>query len=78
LHKILIAKRRKEYGKAEKDKTQAIALLKALIETKRLDSIQTAYNSIPKTWRDNIIRELGSFNESIPTDIRLLLETLPQ
>ena len=63
LHKLLVAKRRKEKGKAEKDKIQAIALLKALHEFNQTDSIHTAYEVIPKTWQKTIKQELFDLGE---------------
>ena len=63
LHKLLIAKRRKKNAKAEKDRIQAIALLKALNEFNQIDSIRIAFEAMPKTWQKTIKQELLDLDE---------------
>ena len=47
LHKLLIAERRKERTKAEKDRAQAIALLIALNDSGEIETIRTVYDAMP-------------------------------
>ena len=47
LHKLLIAGRRKERTKAEKDRAQAIALLIALNDSGEIETIRTVYDAMP-------------------------------
>jgi len=49
LHKLLIAGRRKEGTKAEKDRAQAIALLTALIDSGETETIHTVLDAMPKS-----------------------------
>ena len=63
LHKLLIAKRRKQKGKAEKDRVQAIALLRALNDFNKTEAVRTAYHAMPKGWRKNIKQELFDLGE---------------
>ena len=70
LHKLLIAKRRKEKAKAEKDRIQAIALLKALNEFNQINSIRIAYEAMPKTWQKTIKQELLDLDEEKLVDFK--------
>lgn len=63
LHKLLIAGRRKERTKAEKDRVQAIALLIALNDSGEIETIRTVYDAMPKSWRKTIKRELLALGE---------------
>jgi hypothetical protein len=63
LHKLLIAGRRKERTKAEKDRVQAIALLIALNDSGEIETIRTVYDAMPKSWRKTIKRELLAIGE---------------
>lgn len=63
LHKLLIAGRRKERTKAEKDRAQAIALLIALNDSGEIETIRTVYDAMPKSWRKTIKRELLALGE---------------
>jgi len=63
LHKLLIAGRRKEGTKAEKDRAQAIALLTALIDSGETETIHTVLDAMPKSWRKTIKRELLALGE---------------
>ena len=72
LHKLLIAKRRKEEAKAEKDRQQAIALLIALNKYDTSGSVNIAYTAMPKTWQKVIKQELIILGEEklVPVLIR--------
>lgn len=63
LHKLLIAGRRKERTKAEKDRAQAIALLIALNDSGEIGTIRTVYDAMPKSWGKTIKRELLALGE---------------
>lgn len=63
LQKLLIAKRRKEKGKAEKDRAQSIAILTALSETSGFEIVRALYRSIPKSWQRTIRQELAAMDE---------------
>ena len=63
LHKLLIAGRRKERVKAEKDRAQAIALLTALNDSGETETIRTVHDAMPKSWRKTIKRELLALGE---------------
>ena len=58
LHKLLIAGRRKDKEKAEKDRAQAIALLIALNASGETENIRKVFDAMPKSWRKTIRREL--------------------
>jgi hypothetical protein len=60
LHKLLIAKRRKEKGKAEKDRVQAVALLIALQESGEIETAGTSFKAMPRSWQKTIKQELAS------------------
>jgi len=63
LHKLLIAGRRKDKEKAEKDRAQAIALLIALNASGETESICKVFDAMPKSWRKTIRRELLALGE---------------
>jgi len=63
LDKLLIAGRRKERTKAEKDRAQAIALLIALNDSGEIETIRTVYDAMPKSWGKTIKRELLALGE---------------
>ena len=63
LHKLLIAGRRKEKTKAEKDRAQATALLLALKDSGEIKTIRTVYDGMPKSWRKTIRQELLAFGK---------------
>jgi hypothetical protein len=60
---LLIAGRRKEGTKAEKDRDQAIALLTALNDSGEPETIRTVYDAMPKSWRKTIKQELLALGE---------------
>ena len=63
LHKLLIAGRRKDKEKAEKDRAQAIALLIALNASGEIENIRKVFDTMPKSWRKTIRRELLGLGE---------------
>ena len=63
LQKLLVAGRRKERGKAEKDRTQAVAVLRALLASKEFGSVRTLHDSMPQSWQKTIKHELTELGE---------------
>lgn len=63
LHKLLIANRRKQKEKSEKDRTQAVALLAALNESNEIEIVRELYQSMPKSRQKTIRRELLDLEE---------------
>ncbi|MFC1461052.1 GSU2403 family nucleotidyltransferase fold protein [Verrucomicrobiota bacterium] len=63
LHKLLIAGRRKEKAKAEKDRSQATALLNALNDSGEIKTVRTVYCAMPNSWRKTIKKELLALGE---------------
>ncbi|MBI5399208.1 hypothetical protein HZB07_01130 [Candidatus Saganbacteria bacterium] len=62
LHKLIIAQRRRNSEKKEKDFAAAINVIEALIEKKEEIELRKAFFSIPKKWQDKInkgLKELG-------------------
>ncbi len=64
LQKLLIAKRRKQLDKSEKDRTQAVAILRALHDAKKMDTVHELYKAMPKSWQKTITQELTNLRES--------------
>lgn len=64
LHKLLIAPRRKEAGKAEKDRGQAVALLETLKEMGEMALVKNALSEMPKSWQATIHKELAALGEA--------------
>jgi hypothetical protein len=69
LHKLLIADRRQNADKAEKDRTQAVALLKALDESGELGTVKDIFQSMPGSWQKNIRSELTNLDETALLDL---------
>ena len=63
LQKLLVAGRRKERGKAEKDRTQAAAVLRALLSTEEFGMVGALYCSMPKSWQKTIKHEFTELGE---------------
>jgi hypothetical protein len=63
LHKLLIASRRKQKEKAEKDKAQAVALLKALNESGEINTVRAIFQAMPNRWQNTIRQELADLGE---------------
>ncbi len=70
LHKLIIFQRRLKPDKAQKDRDTALRILKALIEKGEARKIRQVFDSVPKKWRDKILRGL---NESEDADIIVIL-----
>ena len=71
IHKLLIAGRRKQAGKSEKDRSQAIGVLRSLRATGRMDTAAAVFRSIHEAWRNTVRRELASLGAA---DLLALLE----
>lgn len=69
LHKLLIAKRRKQKAKAEKDRIQAVALLMALNNHGEIETVRSVYQAMPKSWQKTIKRELLDLGEEKVLDL---------
>lgn len=63
LQKLLIARRRTQKDKAEKDRSQAIAILEALRASGTFKTVRTLYGSMPKPWQKAIRHELAEMGE---------------
>ena len=63
LHKLIIAQRRKNKAKAEKDHNMAIDLLRALIKKGDSLKIKKTYDRVPHPWRMKILKGLNSTTE---------------
>jgi len=69
LHKLLIAGRRKQKAKAEKDRIQAVALLMALNNRDEIETVRSVYHAMPKSWQKTIKRELLDLGEEEVFDL---------
>ncbi|MCK4785850.1 MAG: hypothetical protein KAV87_18990 [Desulfobacteraceae bacterium] len=69
LHKLLIAGRRKQKAKAEKDRIQAVALLMALKNRDEIETVRSVYHAMPRSWRKIIKRELLDLGEEEVLDL---------
>jgi hypothetical protein len=69
LHKLLIAGRRKNKAKAERDRVQAIALLTALNGAGEIETVRTVYRAMPKSWQKTISDELRALREGQLVDL---------
>lgn len=63
LHKLLVAQRRKEKEKAEKDKRDAVIVIRYLLENNEKETLQTIFHSLPKKWKQMISKSLEEENE---------------
>ena len=64
LHKLLIASRRKEAAKSEKDRNQAISLLQTLRDAGEMPLVMEILRGMPKSWQATIHKELVSLGEA--------------
>lgn len=69
LHKLIVAQRRRNPEKREKDRDAALSVLKALIAKGEKAELQNTFNSVPKKWQDKIISGLKLVNESEIIDL---------
>ncbi len=64
LHKLLIASRRKERAKAEKDRNQAVSLLRTLNDAGEMALVKEILGGMPKSWQSTIRKELDALGEA--------------
>lgn len=64
LHKLIISQRRQNNDKTMKDREAAMKILKALIEKGEIAKIKDAFQSVPRGWRQKIMKGLELANES--------------
>ena len=69
LHKLLIAGRRKQKAKAEKDRIQAVPLLMALKNRDEIETVGSVYHAMPKSGEKTIKRELLDLGEEEVFDL---------
>jgi hypothetical protein len=69
LQKLLIARRRKQKDKAEKDKAQAIAVLRALEATGQFGVVLSLLQTMPQSWQRTIKQELTELGEKDLLDL---------
>jgi len=63
LHKLIVAQRRKNKDKKEKDHAAALNVIKALIKKKESKKLRKAFNSVPVKWQGKIVKELKAVTE---------------
>lgn len=63
LHKLIVSQRRDKEEKAIKDRNIALEILKALINKKEANNIDTVFKSMPGKWQMKVIRGLEETNE---------------
>ncbi len=59
LHKLIVAQRRDDADKAERDRTQALLVLDAVVDAGDGESISKVYSSLPRGWRQSIDKSLA-------------------
>jgi len=64
LHKLLVAPRRKEPFKRERDVEIAVELLTLLLNRKDQDVLKDVFNRFPKSWRKTVLKVLQVTNHS--------------
>lgn len=64
LHKLIVAQRRKNPDKKEKDMDAAMNVINALIAKGEKSALQRSFNSVPDRWQDMIIKGLKTGNEN--------------
>ncbi len=65
LHKLIIFDRRKSRDKAEKDRAQAVALLKFLAaDKKRMNKVKAIFDSMHHKWQKTVLLNLKKIGES--------------
>lgn len=70
LHKLIIFQRRTKKEKAEKDRSAAVEILKALISKGEAHIVKKVFGSVNRKWQNKIIKGL---KESQETDIEKIL-----
>ena len=61
-HKLLISSRR-HGDKAERDREQAVAIMRTLHATGRDDRLRRVFMSLPPKWKAAIMRAIGIFGD---------------
>lgn len=64
LHKLIVAQRRRNPEKKEKDMDAALNVIHALIAKGEKVELQRSFNSVPHKWQDAIIKSLKKENEN--------------
>lgn len=64
LHKIIVAQRRRNSEKKEKDRDAAMNVINALIAKGEKATLQRSFNSIPDKWQATILKGLKTENEN--------------
>jgi len=64
LQKLIISQRRDDSGKKDKDSVTAITILNALIDKGEVESIRQAFDSMPKGWRNKVLRSLKAVGQT--------------
>jgi hypothetical protein len=64
LHKLLIASRRRDAAKGERDRAQAVGLLKALMTSGESSSAHHVFAGLPRSWQKTIQKELSALGEA--------------
>ena len=64
LQKLIISGRRTKLEKADKDRKQAIDVLKMVMDTNERRKIRPLFDKLPKGWRAAVIKALKSENQS--------------
>ncbi len=63
IHKLLIARRRRNRDKAKRDRGQSISVLSSLQAVDEFEAASRLYRSMPKTWQRTVKRELIDLDE---------------
>lgn len=69
LHKLIVAQRRRNPEKKEKDMDAALSVIHALIAKGEKAVLQTTFFSIPEKWQDSIINSLKNEGENEIVDL---------
>lgn len=69
LQKLIISGHRTKIEKADKDRKQAIEVLKMVMGTNEREKIRPLFARLPKGWRAAIIKALKSENQSEIVDV---------
>lgn len=64
LQKLLVARRRRQKDKAEKDRMQAAAILRALEDSGRFGCVLSVLETMPQSWQRVVRQELAHLGET--------------
>lgn len=59
LHKLIVAERRDNADKAERDRAQAVLVLNAILDSGECATLRQVYTSLPAKWRRTIAASLA-------------------